>query len=115
MKPVSPVVPGYQIEEVVFNSKDPEVAALPAVVTDNGNSVLIHFELSPEDRARVAAGQDLYVWQSTYGRPFQPIAAEIRTPDELVNGRDTKEETKDESTSSTEEDWPDVIGGSESS
>ena len=86
MKPVSPVLPGYQMTEIVYAKDQPEYNPLPAVVIETqGRPILTRWEFTDEERARIAAGESLYLWVYTFGQPLQPIAPEIKTAQEIMN------------------------------
>jgi len=108
MQPVSPVVPGYRIQETTISSKDPRVKPLPVIVTDDGEAILTRWELSPEDRQRIADGQDIFLWVTNYGKPLHPINLEVITPEELINRTNPGE--GDASKIEKEDEWPDIIG-----
>lgn len=52
-----------------------------AVYGDNGGAgpitLLSRWRLTDEERARIAAGEDLYVTLQTFGRPMQPIIVQV--------------------------------------
>jgi hypothetical protein len=57
-------------------STQPLVAALYA--TEEGAPVLLtRWRFSEEGRARIAAGEDLYLAVTTFGKPLQPLAPQI--------------------------------------
>lgn len=85
MKPVSPVLPGYDVAEVIFAKDHPEYMQLPAVRVQSAEAqVLTRWQLSDEDRQKIAAGADLYLWVSTFGQPLQPVELEIATANEIM-------------------------------
>jgi hypothetical protein len=86
MKPVSPVLPGYEVVKVVFAKDQPEYMQLPAVrVESPERQVLTRWQLSEEDRQKIAAGADVYLWVSTFGQPLQPVAVEVTTAKEIMD------------------------------
>jgi hypothetical protein len=85
MKPVSPVLPGYNVNEVLFAENQPEYMQLPAVrVESPEHQVLTRWQLSDEDRQRVAQGADVYLWVSTFGMPLQPVVVEVATAKDIM-------------------------------
>lgn len=72
----SPVHPG--VAEKIIRSPDPDVANLPAVLTDD--EVITRWELSDDDRARLAAGGSMYLRIMTFGRPLQPVCLTTECP-----------------------------------
>lgn len=85
MKPASPVLPGYDVPEIVFAKDQPEYQPLPAVRIDSpGAPILTRWEFSDEERQRIATGASLYLWVYTFGHPLQPVAPEIKTAKEIM-------------------------------
>lgn len=85
MKPVSPVLPGYELPEIVYAKDQPEYNPLPAVVIEGqGRPILTRWEFTEEERQRVANGESLYLWVYTFGQPLQPISPEIKTAKEIM-------------------------------
>lgn len=79
MKPilVDPALIEEPCQPMLITSPDQAlVDDLPAAVTPAG-VVISRWHLDEEERARVAAGADLYVWTHTNWRPMQPIALAI--------------------------------------
>lgn len=92
MKPESPVVPGYDLPETVYAKDQPEYQPLPVVKIEGPEGqVLSRWHLSPEDRQRIAEGQDVYLWVSTFGRPLQPVLLEVKSPDEVATKPSSEE------------------------
>jgi hypothetical protein len=86
MRPVSPVLPGYDVAEVVFAKDQPEYMQLPAVRVESPEApVLTRWELSDEDRKKIAAGADIYLWVTTFGRALQPVALQVATASEIMD------------------------------
>jgi hypothetical protein len=80
MKPISPVLPGYEVPEVVFAKNQPEYIQLPAVKFESPEGqILTRWELSDEDRQMIAEGADVYLWVNTFDRPLQPVVLEVTT------------------------------------
>lgn len=52
-----------------------------AVYGDNAEmgprTLLSRWTLTPEERARIAAGEDLYIGLCTFGQPMQPINVQV--------------------------------------
>lgn len=85
MKPVSPVLPGYEVKETVYAKDQPEYNPLPCVVMDGpARQILTRWEFTDEERQRIANGKSLYLWVWTFGQPLQPIAPEIKTAKEIM-------------------------------
>lgn len=82
MKPVSPVIPGAGLPEVVFGATQPEYEPLPAVVLDGPERELVtRWEPSEEDRARIAAGGSVYLHVYTFGQRLQPVLLATEPPE----------------------------------
>lgn len=80
MKPATPVVAGLEQFEIVFGKGQPEYDQLPALVgSAPAQNVVARWELTDEDRARIAAGADIFTVQMTFGDFFQPLVAFVGT------------------------------------
>jgi len=63
---------------VTFAKDQPEYRPLPAVVFHGPERrVISRWTLTADERARIAAGEDLYVEQLTFGGALQPILPTI--------------------------------------
>lgn len=106
MRAVSPVMPGFDVDEVIWAPCDlnnSDVEPLPAVLVNEGKTSLTRWELSDEDRHRIAEGQAIYLWIATGDEPLQPVMMGVFRPEELMVTDETEAEEK-------EEDWPDIVG-----
>ena len=67
-------LPEHQYVVLAKNQK-PKYRELPVVRFMQGPEyrVISRWSLTPEERARIAAGEDLYLEQLTFGNLFQPI------------------------------------------
>jgi hypothetical protein len=64
--------PGCQPQ--LITSTDQQAAYdLPAAITPDGQ-IVSRWRLTDEDRIRVCAGADLYVFIRTFGHPLQPMS-----------------------------------------
>lgn len=79
MTPMTPVVPGSQLPEIVFAKDQPEYQPLPAYRDDDG-TVLTRWRLSWKERLRIFLTGDLYLFQLTFNRPLQPISLQVEKP-----------------------------------
>lgn len=79
MTPVSPVLPGTEIREVVIAKDQPEYLPLPAVVLDKapGMPVMTRWRLTDEERELVKFGHDIVLTQMTFGGPLQPVHLQV--------------------------------------
>lgn len=79
-KPVSPVVPGTALPEIVFAKDQPQYEPLPAHVSADG-MVLTRWKFTWRERFRLLFAGDLYVWIWTFRRALQPIAIAVDKPE----------------------------------
>lgn len=80
MRPVSPRV-GFP--EVMVAEDQPEYFPLAAALIryeDGTRAHLTRWTFSDEDRAKIAAGEDLYLVQLTAGGPMTPVSLEVGRP-----------------------------------
>jgi hypothetical protein len=76
------VAPRTGAPEIAIAEEQEEYLTLTgAVYGDNGAAgpvtLLTRWRLSDEDRARIAAGEDLFVALQTFGRPLHPMAVQV--------------------------------------
>ena len=97
MKPVSPVIPDSNVEEVNYAEDQPEYRTLPAIRTSDG-MVLSRWQLTDEEKQRVAETGEIYLMVWTFNMPLQPVflSAEVPGTFEWAKGkynssRDAKE------------------------
>jgi hypothetical protein len=77
MKPVSPV-PELKEFELIIAENQPEYEKLPALLGYfSYKPVLTRWEFTPEERAAIANGADLYMTQLTFGKEFAPVLLEV--------------------------------------
>jgi hypothetical protein len=78
MRAVSPDIPGCH--EQVIAEDQPEYMPIPVAILphDLGRNLLTRWRFTPEERAAIAAGADLYVGQLNGGGPFTPILIGFR-------------------------------------
>jgi len=83
MEPVSDVLPGVKAN-VVMGEGQPQYIPLPALrsQTETG-MVLTRWRLTDAERKALLEGADLFLLQSTFGYPFQPIQVEIHNPNSM--------------------------------
>jgi len=88
MHPINMLIPaGWQkVTYGVHPDGTPQenVIALPTLVTKDGSHVLSEWDLSDEDRAHIAAGGRIRLWQQTGGAPLQPQKLEVIPRDEVL-------------------------------
>ncbi len=79
MQPVSPVVPGLNLQEIVFAKDQPEYFPLPAYRSEDGY-VVTRWKLTLCERIRVLLRGDIWLSVLTYNRPLQPVKLETEAP-----------------------------------
>lgn len=70
MKPVSPVIPGTNNQEVIIAEHQEEYQNLPSIITKDG--ILCRWELEPHEKALLEENGKIYFWQVTFGQEAQP-------------------------------------------
>jgi hypothetical protein len=80
MKSLSPVVPGFEDQEVVYAKDQPEYEPLPALLIDGGETVITRWRLSWRERLSILFRGDLYLWVYTFRRPLQPVLLQTEKP-----------------------------------
>lgn len=86
MNPVSPVIPGIKLPEVVYAKYQPEYIPLPAYRTSDG-VVLTRWKLTWAERFRVTFGGNIWLWVLTFNKPLQPVKLEAVCPNMAVQER----------------------------
>lgn len=64
------------LRRVVFGANQPEYFPLPAILFPDGK-ILTEWEVTEEERGRIARGERIRLWIWTGGQPLQPVALEI--------------------------------------
>jgi hypothetical protein len=71
MKPIEQFpLPGTH--SVTFAKDQPQYEPLPALILQDG-AVLTEWELTEEERAAIARGENIRLWIWPCGRPLQPV------------------------------------------
>ena len=84
MEPVSPVMPGSKVIEVVYGKNQPEYNPLPAVYLDTpSRPVLSRWRLTEEERKAVTEGADIVLTLLTFGTQLTPSHLQVVMPDEM--------------------------------
>jgi hypothetical protein len=81
MKPVSPVVEGFEKYEIVLAKDQPEYRPLPALHLEGHKLTLTRWQPTWKERLRLIFGGSVYLWTWTYGHSFHPTSLEIRKPE----------------------------------
>ena len=82
-----PVAPRVGAPEVMMaQDQDQYLTVCVALITysDQSQAVMTRWRLSDEERALIAAGNDVYLTLMTFGQPMQPITMEIGPPEWAV-------------------------------
>lgn len=87
MKPMTPVVPGFKMENARFPSHPPGYPGLPAVLLADGCAIS-RWHLGWRERLRVLLGGDVWLSMLTFHAPAQPVNLETRCPIMGHPGRD---------------------------
>lgn len=90
-----PIAPRTGAPEVTVAEEQLEY--LPITVaryefTDGSKGILTRWTLTPEERARIAAGEDFYVMQLNFGSPMTPMEARVGAADWTVDNSPSKSE-----------------------
>jgi len=79
MIPTSPVIPGFEKEEVVFAKDQPEYVPLPAIRCSDGE-VISRWRLGWRERLKILWTGSLYLRQLTFGQKLQPQLPTVDCP-----------------------------------
>lgn len=74
------VAPRTGAQEITLAEEQLEYKPLVAAVyqtTEGVTTLLTRWRFSDEDRARIAAGEDLFMGTLTFDQPFQPVSMQI--------------------------------------
>lgn len=99
MKPVSPVIPNADAEEVVYAKDQPEYQPLPSVRLADGRDTHARWALSDEEKIAIAEQGYIYLEILTFNRPLQPLRLSIDVPEEFSVA----------AAAVSNDSWPDVI------
>lgn len=75
MRPVE-----FPQQTMVLAKDQPQYDPLPIHYDPKLGACIGCFELTDEERAAIAAGAPLWLWQYTFGRPFQPVVITTDNP-----------------------------------
>lgn len=79
-----PVAPRVGLPEVTLAEDQHEYLALtacPVIFSDGTSAMLTRWRLDDAERAKIAAGEDLYLCALTFGGPVQPVALTVGAPE----------------------------------
>jgi hypothetical protein len=78
--PTSPVIPGFDLEEVLYAKDQPQYQPLPVYKFDDG-TIISRWKLSWKERLLVLFKGDIYLWIMTFNKPLQPIIINVNKPE----------------------------------
>lgn len=81
MKPVSPVIPDTDFEELKIAEHQDEYGTLPALVCNDGNTLLTRWEMTDAEIAELQKTKSLYLYISNFGQPVQPVLLTVEPPE----------------------------------
>jgi len=88
MKPVSP---NTGAPELTFAADQPQYIPVSVAVYDYpplSRGLLTRWSLTPEERTRVANGEDIYVMQLNFSTPMTPLKVTVGPEEFLVRSKD---------------------------
>lgn len=75
MKPVE-----FPQQTMVLAKDQPQYEPFPVHFDKNTGACIGCFELTDEERKTIAGGGNVWLWQYTFGRPFQPVSVTTENP-----------------------------------
>jgi hypothetical protein len=79
MKPITPIVPGFNLPVTKFAENQQEYITLPAWVGPDG-MVVTRWSLSWAERLRILFGGSLWLSVLTFNKPLQPVKLTAECP-----------------------------------
>lgn len=67
-------------QNMVLAEHQPQYESMPCHWDRNTGACIGCFELTDAERAAIASGDPLWLWQYTFGRPFQPVSLTTDNP-----------------------------------
>jgi hypothetical protein len=82
MKPVSPVIAGFEQHEVIYGAQQAEYMPLPslAIAVDGEQGVVTRWRMTWRERLRVLFGGEIYLYVKTFGGRLQPVQLDVNAP-----------------------------------
>jgi len=74
---MAPLYLGLERFEIVIARNQPEYQPLRSLVSRETGRVLSRWSLTPEQRAAVAAGADIFLDVATFGQKLQPVLLSV--------------------------------------
>lgn len=79
MTPITPVVPGFDLDVTVFAEDQPEYIALPSHRQPDG-TVTTRWKLTWKERILIAFGGSMWLQVLTFNQPLQPVKLTAECP-----------------------------------
>jgi len=80
MQPVSPVVPGKNLPEVIYAKNQPQYRQLPVFKQEDGLT-LSRWRLTWKERIKVLFSGNIYLTLLTFNHPLQPVKLQVEEPE----------------------------------
>lgn len=74
MKAVSPVIKGYEQDEILLAKDQPEYEPLPVLEIGPEPRLMSRWEFTPYERDLISSGASLFYQQMTFGHRFHPVS-----------------------------------------
>lgn len=82
MTPVSPIVTGFESQEVIYAKDQPQYTPLPALkCNDETGTVITKWRLSWRERIQVLFSGSIWLYLMTFDRPLQPVLLRTTEPE----------------------------------
>lgn len=72
------------VTKMILAEHQPQYEPMPCLCYTRDGYVLTEWELTPEERDKIAAGGRLRLFTYTFGTPFQPVQLVAVGPDEML-------------------------------
>lgn len=84
--PISPVILGVDLEEVVYAKDQPQYQPFPVYKFDDG-TIISRWKLSWKERLLVLLKGDIYLWIMTFNKPLQPVIINVSRPEIEIDNK----------------------------
>ena len=81
MRQVAPRTGAPEITIAEEQAEYQPITVAPYRFTDGSSGLLSRWRLSDDERAAIAAGEDLYLFLLTFGTPMQPVQLTVGPPE----------------------------------
>lgn len=94
MKPISPVIKGYEGYEILLAENQKQYVPIPTIVAEGDDKRFIsRWEFTQDERDLIAKGGTLVFQQLTFGYDFQPVCFQVEGPPEIDPNETVKRES----------------------